>query len=393
MIPRSISATSLEVANLCLARWKAEFLDRGQSIKNNAANVGIVCHGALEDFLRAVFIRKDQPWDWAILEQMFNDNYDKVFGSDRSIPEYKDAYDLVFNWFMRDNQYEYLCSVKILSLESKNSFPVKGTDPITEEKVTVPFNYVMDRVDRISDTEIKVVDYKSNRVPLTAEQLRTKKQARYYALAIQIVWPKTERIVVEFDFLRHRPVNTVFTREDNIITWRELVRSLQAILNTPEDRTPESLNAMCGYCIRKSSCTTLASNIAAGGILSKDLESLVELYGRLTDQKKAQELLINEIELLLLDHAVEQDVTEYEVNGTKVEVTLPTRRSINNQIAAAVLGSSASEYANFTVTQILKLIGRNSPLSVPQRELLKEAIEIKEKDPTVKITPASGFND
>lgn len=376
-----------------MARWQAEFLNRGSNIQNNAAGVGIVCHGALEDFVRAVFMRKEKPWDWAVLEELFHENYDKVFGADRSIPEYKDAHNIVFNWFMRDEQYEYLSTVKILSLESKNSFPVKGHDPFGDTKVTVPFNYVMDRVDRISDTEVKVVDYKTNRHPLTEAQLRDKKQARYYALAIQIVWPKTEKITVEFDFLRHRPVSTVFTRDDQIVTWHELVRSLQAILDTPEDRTPETLNPMCGYCIRKSSCKALQSNIAAGGIFSHDLGDLVALYSQLESQKKAQDLLMGEIELLLLNHAIQEGVTDYEVNGAKVEVKLPTRRSINNEIAAAVLGPSASQYANFTVTQVLKLIGKNSPLPPPQRELLREAIEIKESDPTVKITPVSGFND
>jgi hypothetical protein len=393
VIPRTISATSLDVAALCLARWKAEFLDRGRGIGNDAANVGLVCHNALEEFVRGVFMREDMEWDWATLEKLFNESFDKIFGADRTVPQYQDAHDILFNWFMRDDQYEYLSSVRILSLESKNSFTVPGKDPATDKKIKVPFNYVMDRVDRISDTEIKVVDYKSNRHPLTEDQLRKKKQARYYALAIQIVWPKTERIVVEFDFLRHRPVNTVFTRDDNIVTWRELVRSLQRILDTPDSRIPETLNAMCGYCVRKSTCKTLESNIAAGGIFSRDLKDLVSLYENITNQQKAQDLLVKEIELLLLNHAIEEDVTEYEVAGAKVEVTLPVRRSINNELASAVLGTSAAQYANYTVTQVLKLVSRNSPLPVPQRELLKEAIEYKESDPKVKVTPASGFDD
>lgn len=393
VIPRSISATSLEVAALCVARWKAEHYERGQGMKGDAASVGIVCHGALEEFVRAVFVRKDGAWEWELLEKYFHETYDKIFGPDRTLPFYEDAKTILLNWFMRDDIYDYLCSVKILSLESKNSFGVKGTDPATEKKVEVPFNYVMDRVDRISPTEIKVVDYKTNRHALTEAQLRRKKQARYYALAIQIVFPKTERITVEFDFLRHHPVSTVFTREDNIITWRELVRSLQQILNTPEDRAPETLNPMCGYCIRKASCATLASNIAAGGILSKDLKYLADLHAKLADQQKAQNLLMGEIELLLLNHAVEQDVLEYEVDGTLVEVVPKTRRTVNNEVVAAILGGSALQYANFTVTQVSKLLTRNSPLTEIQKDLLKQAITVEVQEPKVKITPTSGFDD
>lgn len=389
MNPRSFSASSLETADLCLARYKAENIDYGRDFQGTAASVGIVCHGTFEDWLRAVYIKKTHQWyDEAAFRQMFEENYAKVFGGAQG-DEYEDAWDLCWRWYHRDGQEAYFGSVKIISLESKLSHPMRT--PLGEK----PFNYIMDRVDRIDEKTIRVVDYKSNRVGLSEDELHKKRQARLYALMTGIKYKGKgiENIEVEFDFLRHRPVRTSFTREDNKETWDQLLREIKRIIEAPETRIPETLNANCGWCVRKADCKTLQSNIKVGGIMSKSVDELARIYGQLVDQRKGQKELADQIEMMLLKHAIENDVLEYNTETASVTVYLPTRRKVNNEVAAAVLGQNVSEHANFSVTTIEKLTKRNSPLPPGQRELLKDAIEIVTGDPQVKIEPLVGGNE
>lgn len=385
MNPRSFSASSLEVAAQCLARYKAEHIDYGKDFQGNAANTGIVCHGTLEDFLRLVCIKKEITWDdEAALKRLFDENFEKVYGSDRSIPEYEDAWNLVYRWYTREDQDVYFRGVRVLSLESKLSYDLPIV--VNGEKATKPFNYIMDRVDRIAPGHYRVVDYKSNRVALNEEQLRNKRQARYYALMIQIRHKDAEVIEVEFDYLRHRPVRVTFTKEDNKATWFELRRATQRIIDTPDTRLPETLNPNCGWCVRKSSCKTLQNNIAAGGIMSKDVDDLTRLHVQIMQQQKAQKELLAQVELMLLAHAAEIDELDFETKDANVTVVAPSRRKVDNEWVAAVLGQDVGEHASFSVTTVDKLLKKDSPLSEKQKALLKQgAFKVVMGDPTVRV--------
>lgn len=381
MIPRTLSATSLQVADACMARYRDEYFLRAGNIQGTAANVGIVCHGTLEDYLRGVFIKKDMVWSEAKYWELFNENFDKVFGPNRTIPEYEDAHDICQRWFYAPNRLEDLEAVKILSLESKNSFELKTSAGI------IPVNYIMDRLDRIGENEYRVVDYKSNRVALNTTQLRKKLQARLYALMVQIKYKDAQKIWVQFDFLRHSPVEVLFTREDNVTMYRELQRRAENIINTPENKARETLNDECGWCVRKSSCKQLLSHVAVGGILGKTPDELADVHYQITSQSKAQAGLLSQIEDLLLTYALQENLLEFDTdNGSHVQVVAPMRRSVNSEAAGVILGSVglARDYQRFSVTDIDRII-KQKLVTGPQAELLKATIVKKQGDPAIKV--------
>jgi hypothetical protein len=382
--PKSVSATSLQVAELCLARYEEEYINYARGIQGNAANVGIVCHGAFEDFLRAVYIKKTHGWDEEYFWTCFHKHSDDVLGPDRSSDLYLDARDLCEKWFNRSSTKEELDAVKILSLESKNNFLLKTTQG------DIPVNYIMDRFEQIGENEYRVVDYKSNRVPLTSNQLRRKLQARLYALMTQIKYPKAEKIWVRFEFLRHGSVETLFTRDDNVVMYRELQRRVEGILEAPSGmyRGKETLNSECGYCVRKSSCKTLISHVNAGGVLGKTPDELVEVYAALAAQQKAQGILKEEIETALLEDAVQNDLLEFETkDGSLVTVQAKMRRSVDNDLAALAMGNLAGQFQKFSVTDVDKIL-KQKLLPPGQAELLKQAIKKNISEPTIKIDTA-----
>lgn len=380
MIPVTLSASSLQVADGCLARWKAEYFDRGANIQGNAANVGIVCHGCLEDFLRGVFIRKDRAWSEGYFWECFHKNSDEILGPDRTTDLYKDAWDLAHRWYHTPGRKEDLEGVRILSLESKNSFPLKTTAG------EIPINYIMDRLDQIGPNEYRVVDYKSNRVPLTNAQLRRKLQARLYALMVQIKYPKAERIWVQFEFLRHGQVEVLFTRDDNVVMFRELQRRAEDIIATPDDKAPETLNAECGWCVRKPSCKKLISHQNVGGILGMTPDEMAKVHYEISNQQKAQQQLLSEIEDRLLTYCVKEELTEFDTDYGHVQVELKSRRSVNNEAAAAILGPAglASDYQTFSVTSIDQIV-KKKLLPEPQLALLKMAVTRNASEPSVKV--------
>lgn len=380
VLPKSFSATSLDTAEKCLARYKAEVIDRGANLQGNAANVGIVCHGTLEDFLRAVFIRKDQPWSEEFYWKCFHEHSDAVLGPSRTSELYQDAHDIAERWFKTPGRQADLEEVTILSLESKNNFLLKTSQG------EIPVNYIMDRLDRVSEGVYRVVDYKSNRVALTASQLRRKLQARLYSLMVQIKYPDAKEIWVQFDFLRHSPVEVKFTRDDNVVMYRELQRRTEDILNTPDDQAPETLNVDCGYCVRKASCKKLASHEAVGGILGKSPEELADLHYKLASAEKARKILQDEVETLLLQYCIENELLEFETPAGLVSVVAKGKREVDSRTAGLILQAAgvANDYMSFSVTAIDKIL-KSSLLSEPQKDLLRRTVTKKLSDPTIKV--------
>lgn len=378
MIPKTLSATSLSVADKCMSRWKAEFYEYARSVQGSAANVGIVLHGTNEDMLRAVFIKKQHGWDEEKYWEYFHVHSDTVLGPDRTTDLYHDAHDLASKWFHAKGRYDDLASVEILSLESKNYFMLPSS------KGDLKVNYIMDRLDRVSPGEYRVVDYKSNRVALTENQLRGKLQAKLYALMVQIKYKDAQRIWVQFDFFRHRPVEVLFTRDDNVKMYRELRRRAEDILATDENQVKETLNDECGYCVRKSSCETLLRHVAAGGILGKTPEELAEIHYDLQSAEKASKILLAEVEDALLKYCIENDTMEFETPSGIVSVVGKQRREVNHSAAAAVLGPLAGEYQRFSVTDIDRII-KQGVVSGPQADLLRASIIKKTSEPTIKV--------
>lgn len=391
MLPKSFSATSLQVAEGCLSRYKAQIIDRGAQFQGDAANVGLVCHSTLEQLLKGVFIRCDIPWAWTTAEQLFDEAYDEIIGADRSRPEYADAYSLVRKWFYRDGRLEELSRVKILSLEAKNNFEVPAgveDEAGVLREVKFPVNYIMDRVDRLEPGVYRVVDYKTNWVPLNAEQLRTKIQARLYALALQIIYKDATRIWVEFDFLRHDSVGVVFTKEDNAETWRMLKRQVQRIVSTSDTdaEKQETLNNECGWCVRKATCKTLASNVAVGGILALGPGPAAVRMAEIKAQVKALQQLESELGDYLLKQLMHNKTIDLDLDEARIQLKRSSRRTLDHHRVAEILGPElAAEVGSFTLGSLdeLRKMGK---LTAEQGMLLDKATALKMGDAKIAVT-------
>lgn len=382
MIPKSFSATSLQLAQGCLSRYKASVIDRAADEQGDAANVGIVLHGTLEEYVRSVFIRKDAEWDLEFFRAIFDNEYYKIFGADRDIPQYVDAHTLAMRWFNNPAHRERLESVKILSLESKNSFRIpaivgENTPQARKEEFTV--NYIMDRVEQIGPKEYRVVDYKTNWVPLNYDQLRAKIQARLYALALQIVYKDAETVWVEFDFLRFEPIGVVFTKADNADTWRMLKRAVQRVISTSDEDAAkaETINGECGWCVKKATCKALQSNVAVGGIHSLDANGAAELYAKIKAQTKALKILEENLQDYLLKELISAKTTELDLANARIRLKRSSERELDHEAVAAALGPEiTSELGRFTLTSIDALL-KSGRLTTEQRLAVERAITKK----------------
>lgn len=405
MIPKTLSASSLQVASMCLDRWRAEYMNRAPGFGNAAADVGIAVHGGLEGFVKAVYIDKthahlDRVQQKELLISYYQMSYVQTFQTaDMETETYKDGFNLTMRWFERTDLSNVMA---VVSVEVKKKIEIPFNHPEgpahtcehcsakqTPGVCYIPFNYIMDRVDQIDETVWEVIDYKTIRVPIQPEDLQAKVQARAYALAAQIEHPEATKIKVTFDLLRHEKVSIWFTREDNANFWHYLCAETQRIVNTPEKDVKPTLNPECMYCVKKATCPLLTKNISNGGVHSVSIDEAVSLKAQLENQMKAQKYLIDELEEKIFKYAAQNDVLEWETEdgAHTVKLDMSRRRTFDAQLAAKIMGEDLfAQMGNMTLGNLEKVINDNS-LDPEMRKELKALIGYKNGNLSLKIAP------
>jgi hypothetical protein len=383
MIPRSVSASSLTNAQLCLALFKATNFERGTGGGSPPAQLGTALHAALEHFTEPDYL-VTRAWEWSRLKEGFVKGWDLAFpGQPPAGPWWEDGLKILDGWYNRRDIASDILDVEVVSREVKHSFPVPYR--IDGVKYEVPFNFIIDRLDRLDDGVYRVVDYKSQRSPLSPSDLHSKIQPRAYALAVQIQYPDAKEIWVQFDFLRYERVATVFSRADQVETWKHICKQVQRIVDTPDDAVPETLNESCRYCIRRFTCSTFQRNVSAGGIEALSIEQLADLHYRIKGQMDAAKQTIDDIEMALLRHAVEEDQTDFDLQDHKIKVMSKSRRSIDRERISMILGPDLMrEYGRINVGDLDKLYA-DPRLNVAQKSLLDTAVTREQGEPTVKV--------
>lgn len=384
MIPRTLSASSLLVAESCLARWGAEYFHRASQPGGAAANVGTSVHYALELYVKAVVIDKTHEPSLQLIKDLYKMGYMATFDTANiSTPEYEDGLELTIKWWKRTS----FDGFEVISAELKSTFDVQtSAGPI-------PFNYIWDRCDRLDEDTVRVVDYKTIRVPINVQGLKEKIQPRCYGLAAQIQFPEAKKIWVQFDLLRHDPVGVVFTREDNIATWNFLKGAAERLIAADEENLPEKLNPDCRYCVRKHSCLALKKNVLAGGVFGITAEQAVDRRAEIDYAMKAFSMMAEELDTIILQQAEESMSLEWTTEKTKVKIGAQRRRNIDSERAARIVGPEImSTYGKINLGDIDALL-KGDQLTEDQKLQLKDLIYKTTGSPNVKVEPLSPIDD
>lgn len=388
MIPKSLSATSINVAETCLARWEAEMYHRGKGMQGKAAAIGTAVHGALEMYVQQVILNGNGPATIKTLLEFYQLSYTQTFGSvDYDSDVFRDGEQLCKDWYKRTS----FDGVKVLSVEVKESFPINtSAGPI-------PFNYIFDRFDEIGPNTFRVMDYKTNAWGINPADLRKKIQARCYSLATRIKMKELGdvKIWVEFDMLRHGgPVGISFSKEDDAATYRYLQATAERIISTPEGEAPETLNPECNFCPRKAKCEALKRNIAVGGIFSmSDVREAVDLRAAMEYQRKAIGNLIAELDEIILAEAKEKDVMAFESEMNRLTVSISSRRSVDGERVEHVIGTELFDQLagkSITMANVDKLL-KGDELTPEQKVQLKALIFSKQGEPSVRVESRGGL--
>lgn len=393
MKPKTLSATALHVAELCPARFKAEYIDKSRNFGGGtAASLGTAVHGALENYVKVTYIDQAAEPSLKSLLSYFKLSYIQTFNTyDTDTAEFADGQELLFKWFENNDFKDVL---QVISCEIKSNFLVPTSIG------DLPFNYIWDRFDQTGEREYRVVDYKSSKWNVKPEDLKKKLQARAYGLAAAIQLKNEgkeyDRIWVEFDMLRYDRVGIVFSRAEIAATWRYIKETVEEVIATSDDNPPERLNSECLFCVRKAGCDALKKNIAVGGLHSvSTIEQAIDLRAELEWQRKGINSLLAELDNKILVEAKKRDLEEYESDLNRLRIGVGRTRAVDAERVQHVLGKNLFEkYGSMGITlgNIDKLL-KGKELTPEQKAQLRGLIYYTYGNPSVKIEPRNPIDD
>jgi putative RecB family exonuclease len=372
MIPQSLSASAIATFSHCPARYKAEWIERVPSEGGSAANLGTSCHNALEDFVASGQAQAGAPLDE--LDKLFEKHYWTLFHDDDRLTE---GLAMMKGWHKRQDW----TGVTVLSTEKKQ------TVQLPTSVGSIPLNFIFDRLDQLEDGSIRVVDYKSNFIPMTFEDLRSLPQPQVYGMAARLMYPDAPEIWVQFDFLRHDPISVKVEREENRATWEYLKATAERIIAS--DGTEEQINKECVWCVRKHECATLERHIKGGGVLAQanNIDTAVSRRGALADAQKALKVMIEELDDIITMHMEHSGMTEFETPDCEVALSSSRRREVDGQIVAKLVGSDVyAKYADIKIGKLEELV-KNENLSVDQATAVENQIQWRHNRVGIKVKP------
>jgi RecB family exonuclease len=369
LIPKTISPSSLITFEGCPARFHAEnILAREADLSfhtNEPAKFGTACHAALDEFIKNGH-HQDPKAKFTTLQAYFVKAYYELF----SDPDWYDlGIKLLENWWNRRRFGDRT----VVSTEEKKFFLVPVILP-DGTKSNLQFNYICDRVDHLDNGEIEITDYKTIIRPVSPEELRHKIQARAYALAAQIDYPRVERIWVTFDLLRYQPVSVPFSRADNIETWTYLKNVAQRIINS--DGTEEVINDGCRFCVRKEHCNSLLNftKIAGPQLDVENLDEVLKYRYQLKSVMDAAKQMIGQADEVIGTFLDENDLMEAESEYFTVRLRTRGERRVDSDFAARIIGDElTAKYGRIGIKE-LELLMDDPKVDDEMRSQLKQLI-------------------
>ena len=168
----------------------------------------------------------------------------------------------------------------------------------------------IDRIDRVDDETVEIIDYKSNRQLFTREEVDTNLQMSLYHLAAQQLWPWASRVRLTFHMLRHGiRMTTERTREqlDAAIAYVETMGGM----TEQATEFPARLNTNCVHCDHRGQCPEYAEALKGHrDTICKNLEDLDAVASEREEVARLAKILYvrkQELEEVLKTHLKEND--------------------------------------------------------------------------------------
>ena len=206
-----------------------------------------------------------------------------------------------------------------------------------------PFRVIgfIDRVDRVDDETLKIVDYKTNHALFTRDEVEASLQLSLYAIAAKHLWPWAKKIELEFWMLRHGVKQATTRTPEQLDAALDYVQTLGHAMEAAT-AFPARLNPNCVHCDHRHHCPAYAEALAGKrDFVCEDMGDLAAVAREREEVARLAKILSSrkgELEDILKAHL--QDRDELVLAGMRYRMFRVTSLDYPLEPTLAVLGKA-----------------------------------------------------
>ena len=247
----------------CPLSYRLRYIDKIESESGDAAQLGKAVHGAIET-LELEHIRAGRSA--AIAPAAVTAAWRAAFTEHGLVGAGVFAQGLELVRSFADEQGE-LDPASVLAVEEKFELEIGGQTVVG----------VIDRVDKLDEDTVEVIDFKTNRLLFSRDDLATNLQISLYAIAAKRLWPWAKGIVLTFWMLRHDVKQRTTRTVGDLEAASAYVSTVAEQLKSATEYTPRP-NPLCGYCEYRKRCPAYAEMLEGKHeFVAEDLEDLEQV--------------------------------------------------------------------------------------------------------------------
>ena len=257
----------------CPLSFKLHYIEKRQAEPGTPLRFGKLMHAVLERLLSEVIDdERSGPLSEARALEMLREAWaaEGLTGLDL----FQEGIDIL-KTFVRDQGA--LDHQDVLAIEREFTLPVG------------PFTVLgfIDRVDRVDDETVEVIDYKTNHQLFTRDEVDTSLQMSLYEVAVRRLWPWAKKVKLTFWMLRHGVRQETTRTEEQLADALAYVETLGRQTETAT-AYPARLNTNCSYCDHRKQCPAYAD--ALKGKREFIVEDLADLEGVAREREEVARL-------------------------------------------------------------------------------------------------------
>ena len=335
-----LSYTRLKKFEDCPKAFELHYVRKEPSEPNGNVLFGGLIHQVLEDYFRSRWEAGYRgPIDPEDLRRILKERWQRSGLS--SVEQFEEGTAILRDFAEKHGEFDH---ERILGVETEFEIPV---GPFTVK------GYI-DRIDRLEDGGVEVVDYKTNRMIFSEEEVAHDLQLSIYALAARELFPDAAHVRLSFHLLRHGFKMTTTRSEEQLAVARGYVETLG---RQTEEATeyPARLNSFCVYCDHRRQCPAYArALLGEHEEIAEDLDHL-EKVAREREQvahvAKAAYARKAKLEGILKAHLKDRD--ELVLAGMRYWLGTTTRLDYPREQTLAVLAETTGQESDALAERLL----------------------------------------
>jgi len=301
---KPLSHTSISLYLQCPLKYKIRYIDGLKEKPRSYLSFGKSMHQALEYFFGSKFPIPPSLQD--VIDYYEKNWLKEGYVDAEEETKYSEHGKMVLKDFYDKHVKEYK---KPLAVEHKIYFDIAGVSVVA----------VMDRIDKINDKTVAVIDYKTNKNPFTLSDLKEEPQLTMYQLAIeQEMGMKVEELTY-YHLLSNTPFTIPRHTDEQVKLLKD--RIVNVAQNIQKEEFPYRENKYCP-CDFGNFCPLYMHQYKKDESRedkSIDIVKVADEYGELKDRNKESSLRIEALQQEIKDYMSKEKVAR--VFGDKYEVT------------------------------------------------------------------------